>query len=542
MRNRYVFSLKALALVAAASLAACSGGSSSSSSTTTIPTAPNNTGKVTANIVGIGDSLTEGFQADGVIGQTGVADPLLAGLGLPASAQVVPPSEESGFWSQFYMQATGATYATMANPATSPLALIANPGLGNMLIPANPALTGGVPFAPIGKITNQTTCQIDTPAYTASTAASVRLNPATQNKDLGVGGMTMHEALTLYNPPVPSCSIPSGIPAQIAGLYQLLDSESFDFYPVVEPYLTSVTPPTTLNIAASLHPTLATVFLGANDVLHFAFSGGQLTAVDNAQEAQADMTTIITTLEKAGADVVVSNVPDVLNSPFFLSIAIPGGAATPNAAACLAPPYAIQPNAFCTLVGLNLPGLTPATIAGALSGIATKYNLGTTGYITFGGLTSELSASTPFNADLDSGVPGQGLGNMYVTPALATSIQAENDAINTGINAAITATGAAKVDLKTVSDDLYNGTFTDPYVAQAFSVNPGHCCTLAYGGGLVSSDGLHFSNTGYALLANAFIDSVNAKYGTTIPDISLASVNKGTGAIPFPDPYAYPQF
>lgn len=43
-------------------------------------------------------------------------------------------------------------------------------------------------------------------------------------------------------------------------------------------------------------------------------------------------------------------------------------------------------------------------------------------------------------------------------------------------------------------------------------------------GGLVSTDGVHFSDTGYAVTANAFIDVINTTLGTDVPTVDLAAV------------------
>ncbi len=43
-------------------------------------------------------------------------------------------------------------------------------------------------------------------------------------------------------------------------------------------------------------------------------------------------------------------------------------------------------------------------------------------------------------------------------------------------------------------------------------------------GGLLSLDGLHFSDTGYALLAEKYVQAVNATLGTAVPDIDAAAV------------------
>jgi lysophospholipase L1-like esterase len=515
MRTYTSLAYKALALAAAVSLAACGGGSSSS--TPSIPVTPSGSGVLT-NIVGIGDSLTAGEQAGGVLGDGSLPDPFYPGLN-------VPPTQESSWWSQFYMDATGANYAVMANPATSVLPLIAKPGLGNQLVPNNAAVTGvPLPFLPLSQAISGHGCDsFDTAGYSAATFAATRMNASAQPKNIAVPGMTLHEAVTMYQPPSPACAPITGAPAQIVGLQQLL-SEGQYFYPTLGTF-TGVRPMTELNVALALHPTLTTVWLGANDVLHFAFSGGAFTGADNAAQAQADLTQIVSSLQRAGSAVVVANVPDVLKTPFYFSVATP-----PAPQACQ-----LQNFTICDLEALGVPAANAAAIT---SSIATKYGLGTSGYLTLQGFLSEVTASPQFSADLDALAGGNGLGSMYVTPALAASIQQENDAINSGIAAAASATGVPMVDIKTMFDDVASGNVQDPYAAQALSVSPGKCCSLAFLGGLLSFDGLHPSNTAYALVANGFIDAINAKYKTTVSDINISSVYNGTGAIPFPDPYA----
>lgn len=507
---------KTLALLAAASLAACNGGGSSSSSPIPKPPSGNT---VLTNIVGVGDSVTAGEQAGGVLGDTTMPDPFYA------NAINVPPTQESGWWSQFYMAATNTTYASMANPATSVLPLIKQPGLSNQLVPNNPAVTGvQLPFLPLSQAIAGHGCDsFNKAAYAKSTFSATLMNPAVKPKDIAIPGLTLHEAATMYQPPSPTCTPIPGAPPTIIGLQNLL-SESEYYYPVLGNYSSSG-PVTELSAALSLKPTLTTVLLGPNDVLHFAFSGGAFTGSDNATQAQADMTAVITSLQKAGSAVVVANVPNVLEEPFYFSIATP-----PSAQACQ-----LQNFMICDLESMGVPA---ANAAAAVSAVATQYNLGTTGYLTLQGFLAEVSANPQFSANLDQLAGGSGLGSMYVTPALATAIQNENDAINAGISAAATATGVPLVDLRAVNHDIATGNVQDPAAAQALTVNPGKCCSLAFLGGLQSFDGLHPSNTGYAFIADAFIQAVDAKYGTAIAPIDPKAVYNGTGAIPFPDPYA----
>ncbi len=60
-------------------------------------------------------------------------------------------------------------------------------------------------------------------------------------------------------------------------------------------------------------------------------------------------------------------------------------------------------------------------------------------------------------------------------------------------------------------------------VAGGLDVGDQHLTTLLYGG-LISLDGLHFTDTGYALYANVFIRAINAQLGLTVPEIDLVPV------------------
>jgi hypothetical protein len=48
--------------------------------------------------------------------------------------------------------------------------------------------------------------------------------------------------------------------------------------------------------------------------------------------------------------------------------------------------------------------------------------------------------------------------------------------------------------------------------------------TTRYLGGMFSLDGIHPTRTGNALIANAFIDAINARFGEGIPRVDVARV------------------
>ncbi len=553
MKFQFVSRLLA-ATVAASFLAACSGGGSTPNIPPPTPGPPN----PTLGFAGVGDSLTAGEQSGGIFGgfaaagTPGVQDPLcvLPDCAWAATGIGVPPTQENGFWSQIWMQINGATqaqYIQIASPGSSVLPLIAGPGLGNQIVPASPSITKGPPFA---TLPGRSGCDaFNQAAYSPQTvAAKVRENATAMAHDVGIPGMTLHEAIAMNQPPSPTCVPFPGAPPALTGLQALL-SESGSYYPVLQGFPAHIT---ALNAAVSLRPSLTTVWLGANDVLHYAFSGGAFTAVDgingNAAQVQQDMTTIITTLQKANSKVVVANLPDVLGTGFYMSVA-----PLPSVASCGAGgPGSVQTFLACVLFEGGVPyaaadairaqvaaayGLNPG--AGGNSAINGGY-----GYVTLGGTTIILQAlGAGTQPNLDPNGKGTGLGANYVTPALAANIQTLNTTLNTGIDAAAQKTGAALVDIHSffvdVATGCASGCANDPLAGEALTLNPGKCCTLAFGGGLLSFDGIHPSNTGYAFVAQAFIATIDAKYGLNIPPLNVAAQYAGTGGtIPYPDPYA----
>jgi hypothetical protein len=67
-----------------------------------------------------------------------------------------------------------------------------------------------------------------------------------------------------------------------------------------------------------------------------------------------------------------------------------------------------------------------------------------------------------------------------------------------------------------------NALFTQ-VASNGLTVN-GYTGTTAFLGGFFSLDGIHPTNTGYAVVANKFIDTMNSSLKTTIPDVALGPV------------------
>ena len=452
------------ALAALVSLGACSGGGGSSAPRVLSPTVP-----TAVRIVGIGDSLTAGVQSQSLMGANIAPNPI------PGSPYpFIQATQPHGFWALLWSQLNGG--ADPGNPAISPLPLIAPPGLGQILVPT---ATGGLTSV-------STLCgQQNANAFAFSTALNARINPGTTPFDVAVPGQTMHEALFQIQPTTP-CAAP---PGPIGALSGVVFPESLNILPVLANFGQNVTQ---VQAALALKPTITTVWLGSNDVVKFVFSGGQVVPTDPAALG-ADATSIAQQLKSAGSKVLMANLIDVLNAATFL------------------PQKAVGPVITGRLIGAGVPASAASAIAAnVVSSLQTTYGVGSGGYITISGLAKILGAlavQQPYQL-----APA----GDYVSDALAAQTQALNDAYNAAIGAAAQATGSTLVDVHAAT--------AASFAAGGLPINPPKCCNFQYGGGYFSLDGLHPSNTGYAVLANIFIDTMNKAYGMTVPDVNVAAI------------------
>ncbi|HUY40529.1 MAG TPA: hypothetical protein VMV82_03065 [Candidatus Dormibacteraeota bacterium] len=533
---RLTDSIKLLTLAAiTAGIAACGGsaGNLPPAGPPGVPP-PSSPAMVTNKIVGLGDSLTAGYQSSGMLGQTNV--PLGQAEFTSIGLTTVPPTQENGFFSVFYSAAKGMTWVQQATPGVSVLPLIAGPGIGNQILPANPADTGGYPFATVPGRSSCDAFNQSAYAYTASSGAgaTVRMNPTSVTYDLGIPSLTLAEAIGMRQPLTTTCSELYNPPASVAqaeidALQTLVSGESENYYPVMEKYSSPASPMSPLQAAESLHPTLTTVWLGANDLLRYIFSAGTAPGIDTtASQVRTHMTTIIQGLRHSGSDVIVATLPNVIETPQFAIVGNP-----PSQAYCQ-----IQTWLPCILYEFGLAP-TFALAEGYTTGvlIASDSFLAPSGsqnaYLTETGLIT-LLASGANPASLSASANG----SEYLTASFAAQSQSVNAAINSGILAAASATGVPVVRVDQIFDGIYSG--SGPYFAAAASINPPKCCTLAFGGGLLTFDGLHPSDTGYALIASSFAQTANGAFGTSIPAINAAGAYTGAGGIfaPYPDPYA----
>ncbi len=180
------------------------------------------------------------------------------------------------------------------------------------------------------------------------------------------------------------------------------------------------------------------------------------------------------------ATLIVANIPDVTSVPYLT----PADTVIAQVAA-----------------ETSLP---PAQVAAAL-GIQTGDLVNATG---LGQVQSALTA-------IKQGQPPAPLTDAgFLNAAEITAVQSTITQYNTAISQQVTAVGGVLVDIHTFIQNLAQNGIT---------INNYHA-TVTFLGGLFSLDGTHPTNTGYALIANQFIDTLNLALKITIPDVDVSTV------------------
>lgn len=227
---------------------------------------------------------------------------------------------------------------------------------------------------------------------------------------------------------------------------------------------------TQVGLAEALAPTTVLVWLGANDTLWPAITGGLVPLTDPADFGAA-IAEVMDRLAATGATVAVANLPDVTVAPYLTSFE--------EVTAAL--------------------GLEPAAVS-ALLGI-------------FPGDYVTPDAWDVIQAILTGGASGPLPDPVVLDADEVAAIRDATDAFNGIIAAQAAAHGAALVDMHALLERIdSNGV-----------VVKGQRLTTAFGGGVFSLDGLHPTNTGQAILANAFIRALNGR-GAGIPPVDVAAV------------------
>jgi lysophospholipase L1-like esterase len=234
-----------------------------------------------------------------------------------------------------------------------------------------------------------------------------------------------------------------------------------------------------MNEAIALNPTVIFVWAGNDDALQADESGSPSSMTTVATFTQ-EFTQLLSTLHsQTKATLIVGNIPDVTAIPY------------------------LTPAATVIATVATETGLSQAQVAADL-GLADGDLVNATGESEVETAISQIKQGKTPTPLTDSG---------FLSVAEIAQVQSTIDAYNSAISQEVAAVGGILVDIHSYFQTLQSGITINNYKA-----------TTGFLGGLFSLDGVHPTNTGYALIANQYIDAVNSSAKTNITEVNVSAV------------------
>jgi len=281
---------------------------------------------------------------------------------------------------------------------------------------------------------------------------------------------------------------------------------------------------TQIQQASVLQPTLLFVWIGNNDVLGFAASGGTAPS-EPTSEAQFGFlyNTLGDALAVLGTDVIVGNVFDVSTIPYFTTIGMQMSQQIPwGYLASLGAPGVIYQNHGETIgsgiadslallsggVLITLPGGSYAGLIGIPTGKFYKDN-------NYPVLPAGIDTTQPFGVHPQNPWPDA----LTLDPGEIITAQTATDAFNNIISTTASAKGFKLVNFNSVLKSIRAKDFTGGTIFNGVTFT-----TMYVEGGLFSLDGVHPSYQGQAVMANEIIKVLNAGFNAGIPLIDVSTI------------------
>ena len=288
-----------------------------------------------------------------------------------------------------------------------------------------------------------------------------------------------------------------------------------------------------LNSALAVNPTFYSVWIGNNDILGFATSGGSAGNITPYSEFLTDLEMIINDFSSNGAEGVIANIPDITSIPFFTTVPWNGLTLNETQAAGLNAGFGTYNAGLDAAVGNSQLTAEEAErrkirfTAGANAFVIVDNDMTD---LSGGGLPNWRQITSNellrLNIPMDS-VRCFGFGSVDLTTNPPTprpiteqyvldtdEISMIKDAIrsyNEGIKNLANLYGLALVDTYTLIKEFESGVSYDGIDYSTEFVT----------GGLFSLDGVHPNSRGYAIIANAHIDAINAKFNANVPKVNV---------------------
>ncbi len=341
---------------------------------------------------------------------------------------------------------------------------------------------------------------------------------------------------------------------------------------------------TVLGDAMVQNPTFFSLWIGSNDVLGYATSGGDGTNPITPLTTFTDAyTALTTTLTSNGAKGIVANIPNVTSIPFFTTVPYnPVPPSAFNTAAAGQPSNqdanidALNAQVFTPLINIlnavghggrlknisktsanpllikdeSLPNLASQITQALVLGGASPQQAGLMG-IVFG--QARHATSNDLTLLSTSSVIGTAPTSVYAVAPFnkyGVTFPLEDKHVLRGEYTASPSSGSEANEVKNTLEatvafnDVIKAKATEKNLAffdantkmaelssaSGISFDNVRYTAKFVTGGTFSLDGVHLTGRGYAITANEFIKAINKKYGSTLPQVN---VNSYTG-VTFP--------
>lgn len=333
-----------------------------------------------------------------------------------------------------------------------------------------------------------------------------------------------------YPAPYNNLGIPGALTYDVLLATNANDCASALFANSPNPFFDLVLRNSALSIGSQLdqaliqQPTMVILWIGSNDVLGYATSGGA------SPSAPTDLTVFTTLyggisqqLAASNAKVIVANLPGVTSIPFLTTVGPAISALVPwfQVAQVGVPGLVFQKSGETIGTGVaDSASLKNSNVLVTLRGSAYASFIGQpTGKFyrdnNFPQLPAGIDTTQPFGFHPQNPWPNSLILDADEINIAQTAVNGYNSVIQNVANTF----GFAHVNINGLFNSIRQLDFTTGYRVNGLTF------TTAYiSGGLFSLDGVHPTSQGQGIIANEFIKTINQSFNASIPEINIASI------------------
>lgn len=263
-----------------------------------------------------------------------------------------------------------------------------------------------------------------------------------------------------------------------------------------------------VNEFAKLNPTFFASWLGDNDVLSYALTGGVGDSITSPALFQMAMGGVLQALTAGGSKGVIANIPDITAIPFFTTIPYNSLVLTQSQADSVNMAMALYQLPFKYTAGPNPFLIAEPNSPHPLFKVR-QMQPGELVLLSIPQDSMKCKGMGIINPETFMPYP---IPSQYVLTAdeiynITTATATYNQIIQ-GLAATF---NLGLVDMNAKFEELQKGVVWDGIKMNAKFIT----------GGAFSLDGVHLNPRGCALAANYYIDAINQKYGSTIPHVNI---------------------